>query len=164
MFFYRFLNMVIIAGIKFLPVSGDFSGGPVVKNPPCTVGDVGLIPGSIQFSRSVMSDSLQPHGLQHTRLPCPSQTHGACSNSCALSWMIPGWGTKSHMPWGSSSCALKLLTLSALESVTQARVPWQKFPCDLMQPNKYFLKKFLPLPLSLSFLGSFFWLIDCLAF
>ena len=34
MFFYRFLNIVIIAGTKFLPVSGDFSGGPVVKNPP----------------------------------------------------------------------------------------------------------------------------------
>ena len=94
MFFFRFLNIVIIAGIKFLPVSGDFSGGPVVKNPPCTAGDVSLIPGSIQSSCSVVSDSLQPHGLQHTRLSCPSPTHGACSNSCALSWMIPGGGTK----------------------------------------------------------------------
>ena len=40
---------------------------------------------SAQFSRSVMSDSLWPHGLQHTRLPCPSPTPGACSNSCSLS-------------------------------------------------------------------------------
>ena len=40
----------------------------------------------IQFSCSVMSDSLWPHGLQHTRLPCPSPTPGACSNSCPLSW------------------------------------------------------------------------------
>ena len=39
-----------------------------------------------QFSCSVMSDSLQPHGLQHTRLPCPSPTPGAYSNSCPLSW------------------------------------------------------------------------------
>ena len=39
----------------------------------------------VQFSRSVMSDSLQPHGLQHTRLPCPSPTPGAYSNSCPLS-------------------------------------------------------------------------------
>ena len=31
---------------------------------------------SIQFSHSVMSDSLQPHGLQHTRPPCPSPTPG----------------------------------------------------------------------------------------
>ena len=37
---------------------------------------------SVQFSRSVMSDSLWPHGLQHARLPCPSPTPGACSNSC----------------------------------------------------------------------------------
>ena len=34
------------------------------------------------FSCSVMSDSLQPHGLQHARAPCPSPTPGACSNSC----------------------------------------------------------------------------------
>ena len=41
---------------------------------------------SVQFSCSVMSDSLQPHGLQHTRLPCPSPTPGAFSNSCPSSW------------------------------------------------------------------------------
>jgi len=33
------------------------------------------------FSRSVVSDSLRPHGLQHARLPCPSPFPGACSNS-----------------------------------------------------------------------------------
>ena len=33
-----------------------------------------------------MSDSLWPHGLQHARLLCPSQTPGTCSNSCPLSW------------------------------------------------------------------------------
>ena len=38
-----------------------------------------------QFSRSVMSNSLWPHGLQHARLPCPSPTSGAYSNSCPLS-------------------------------------------------------------------------------
>ena len=43
-----------------------------------------------QFSRSVVSDSLWPHGLQHTRLPCPSSTPGACSNSCPLrQWCHP---------------------------------------------------------------------------
>ena len=36
---------------------------------------------SVQFSLSVMSNSLRPHGLQHARLPCPSQTTGACSNT-----------------------------------------------------------------------------------
>ena len=45
---------------------------------------------SIQFSRSVISDSLRPHGLQHTRLPCPSPTPGACSNSCPYrQWWHP---------------------------------------------------------------------------
>ena len=45
---------------------------------------------SVQFSHSVMSNSLQPHGLQHTRLPCPSPTPGACSNSCPSSqWCHP---------------------------------------------------------------------------
>ena len=38
------------------------------------------------FSCSVMSDSLRAHGLQHTTLPCPSPSPGACSNSCPLSW------------------------------------------------------------------------------
>ena len=40
----------------------------------------------VQFSHSVVSDSLWPHGLQHTRLLCPSPTPGAYSNSCPLSW------------------------------------------------------------------------------
>ena len=38
-----------------------------------------------QFSQSVMSDSLQPHGLQHARPPCLSPTPGVYSNSCPLS-------------------------------------------------------------------------------
>ena len=38
------------------------------------------------FSCSVMSSSLPLHGLQHTRLLCPSPTPRACSNSCPLSW------------------------------------------------------------------------------
>ena len=41
---------------------------------------------SVQFSHSVMSDSLWPHGLQHARLPCPSPPPRARSNSCPLSW------------------------------------------------------------------------------
>ena len=38
-----------------------------------------------QFSHSVMPNSLQPNGLQHVRLPCPSPTPRVCSNSCPLS-------------------------------------------------------------------------------
>ena len=45
---------------------------------------------SVRFSCSVMSDSLQPHGLQHARLPCPSPTPRVYSNSCPLSrWWHP---------------------------------------------------------------------------
>ena len=40
---------------------------------------------SVQFSCTVVSDSLQPHGLQHARLPCPSPAPGVYSNSCPLS-------------------------------------------------------------------------------
>ena len=41
---------------------------------------------SVQFSCSVVSNSLQPHKSQHTRPPCPSQTPGVYSNSCLSSW------------------------------------------------------------------------------
>ena len=40
----------------------------------------------VQFSGSVVSSSLWPHGLQHTRLPCLSPTPRACSNSSPSSW------------------------------------------------------------------------------
>ena len=55
------------------------------------------------FSHSVMSDCLQPHELQHTRLPCPSLSPWVCSNSCPLSqWWHPTISS-SVIP-SSSSC------------------------------------------------------------
>ena len=45
---------------------------------------------SVQFSRTVVSDSLQPHELRHARPPCPSPTPGTYPNSCPLSrWCHP---------------------------------------------------------------------------
>ena len=45
---------------------------------------------SVQFSHSVMSDSLWPHGLQHTRPPCPLISPGVCPSSCPLTqWCYP---------------------------------------------------------------------------
>ena len=41
-----------------------------------------ILPNSVLFSHSVLSDSFWPHGLQHPRPPCPSSTPGAYSNSC----------------------------------------------------------------------------------
>ena len=48
------------------------------------------LPTSVQFSRSVVYDSLWPHGVQHARPHCPSPTPGAYSNSCPSSrWCHP---------------------------------------------------------------------------
>ena len=59
------------------------------------------LPISAQFSHSVVSDSLQPHGLQHTRPPCPSPTPRACSNSCTLSWWCHPTISSSVIPFSS---------------------------------------------------------------
>ena len=40
----------------------------------------------VQFSRSIVSNFLPPHELQHTKPPCPSTTPGVYSNSCPLCW------------------------------------------------------------------------------
>ena len=49
-----------------------------------------LFVGSVQFSCTVVSDSLRPHELQHARPPCPSPTPGVHPNSCPLSrWCHP---------------------------------------------------------------------------
>ena len=56
---------------------------------------------SVQFSCSVVSDSLQPHGLLHTRPPCPSPTPGVYSNSCPLSWCCHPTISSSIFPFSS---------------------------------------------------------------
>ena len=56
---------------------------------------------SVQFSRSVMSNSLQPHRLQHTRPPCPSPTPGVYLNSCPLSQWCHPTITSSIVPFSS---------------------------------------------------------------
>ena len=53
------------------------------------------------FSCSVMSDSLQPHGLQHPRIPCPLLSPGVCSNSCLLSQSCHSTISSSVIPFSS---------------------------------------------------------------
>ena len=53
------------------------------------------------FSHSVMSNSLQPHGLQHSRLSCPSPSPKVCSNSCPLSWWCHPTDSSSAGPFSS---------------------------------------------------------------
>ena len=86
-----------LAGAVFIT---EPPGKPIVKTITSQKGDTTFLPfllnwwlhyrRTILFSRSVLSDSLWPHGLQHARLPCPSPTPGAYSNSCPLSrWCHP---------------------------------------------------------------------------
>ena len=54
---------------------------------------------TVQFSRYVVSNSLQPHGLQHIRPPCPSPTPGVHPNSCPLSWWCQPTISSSVVPF-----------------------------------------------------------------
>ena len=91
--------------------------------------------GVASFQHSVISDSLQHHGLQHTRLPCPLSTPRAYSNSCLLSqWChqpsypllfpsTPAFNLSQHQGLfqrvSSSPQAAKLLGISASATVLQ---------------------------------------------
>ena len=60
------------------------------------------------FRSSFMLDPLKSHELQHARLPCPSPSPGACSNSCLLSqWCHPTYISSSAIPF--SSCLQSFL-------------------------------------------------------
>ena len=61
----------------------------------------------VQFSRSVMSNSLQPHELQHVRPPCPSPTPRVHPNSCPSSWCCHPAISSSVVPF--SSCPQSFL-------------------------------------------------------
>ena len=79
----------------------------------------------LSFSGSVVSDSLQPHGLQHPRLLCPSLSPGVCSNSCSLSqWCSPTISSSSATPF--FSCPQ-----SFLHSVSKSR----SVVSDSLQPH-----------------------------
>ena len=75
---------------------------------------------SVQFSHSVMSNSLQPHGIQHTRPPCLSPTAGVYSNWCPLSpWCHPTISSSvipfSHLqsfPASGSSASASVLSMN----------------------------------------------------
>ena len=61
---------------------------------------------SVQFSRSIMSDSLRPHEFQHVRPPCPSSSPRVHSNSCPSSWWCHPAISSSVVPF--SSCPKSL--------------------------------------------------------
>ena len=80
---------------------------------------------SVQFSHSVTSDSLRPHGLQHTRLPCLSPTPGACSNSCPLSWWCNPTISFSVIPF--SSCLQSFPSIMIFSNESVLRIRWPKY-------------------------------------
>ena len=93
--------------------------------------------GFFQFIRSVVSDSLWTHGLQHARPPCPSPTPGACSNSCLLSrWCHPTV---------ASCCPLFLLpsifpSVRVFSNESVLRIRWPKhwsFSFSISPSNEY---------------------------
>ena len=65
-----------------------------------------IIISSVQFSHSVVSDSLRPHESQHSRHPCPSPTPEVHSDSCPLSWWCHPAISSSVIPF--SSCPQSL--------------------------------------------------------
>ena len=75
------------------------TGCVFVHLPSCSLGCLSC--DSVQFSCSVMSDSLRPHGLQHARPPCPSPTPGVYSNSCPLGWWCQPTISSSVIPFSS---------------------------------------------------------------
>ena len=78
-----------------------------------------------QFSRSVVSDYLRPHGLQHARPPCPSPTSGVHSNSCALSRGCPPTISRSVVPF--SSCPWSLPASGSFSSESVLHIRWPEY-------------------------------------
>ena len=70
--------------------------------------------------------SLQPHGLQHTRLPCPSPTPGAYSNSCPLSWWCHPRGKLGRLTKQDDFSEIRVKTVSISKTDDFNRT-WQPF-------------------------------------
>ena len=93
---------------------------------------------SVQFSCSVMSDSLRPHRLQHARLPCSSPTPGAYSNSCPLSWWCHPTISSSVVPF--SSCLQSFSGSGVFSNESTLRIRWPKywsFSFNISPSNEY---------------------------
>ena len=85
-----------------------------------------------------MSNSLWPHGLQHTRLPCPSPTPGAYSNSSPLSWWCHPTISSSGVPFSSLLQSFPSIRVFSNESAL--RIRWLKywsFSFSISPSNEY---------------------------
>ena len=99
---------------------------------------------SVQCSRSVMSNSLRPHELQHARPPCPSPTPGVYSNSCPSSqWCHPAISS-SVIPFSScpqslpASGSFPMSQLFSIESTLPMRWPkYWSFSVSISPSNEH---------------------------
>ena len=80
---------------------------------------------SVQFSCPVVSDSLWPHGLQYTRLPCPSPSPRAYSNSRPLSWWCHPTISSSVVPF--SSCLQPFPASESFSNESALHIRWPKY-------------------------------------
>ena len=92
---------------------------------------------TFQFSHSVVSNSLKPHGLQHTRLPCPSLTPRVYSSSCPSSQWCHPTISSSVVPF-SSHCIFPNIRVFSNESVFHIRWPkYWSFSFSISPTNEY---------------------------
>ena len=91
---------------------------------------------SVQFSHSVVSNSLRPHGLQHTRPPCPSPTLGAYSNSHPSSWWCHSTISFSVVPFSSCLLSQHRGLFEWVSSLDQVAKYWS-FSFSISPSNEY---------------------------
>ena len=90
------------------------------------------------ISHLVASDSLQPYGLQHSSLPCPSLSPGICSHSCALSWWCHPTLSSSVAPFSSLPSIFPSIGVFSSELVLHVRWPqYWKFIFNISPSNEY---------------------------
>ena len=86
------------------------------------------------FSCSVMSNSLRPHGLEYTRLPIPSPSPGACSNSCPSSLWCHPTILSSVVPF--SSCLQSFSCIRVFSSESALCIRWPKYWSFSIGPSR----------------------------
>ena len=121
-----------------LPDLGIELMSPALQADPLPSEPPGKPFNSVQYSHSVISDSLWPLGLQHNRLPCPSLTPRACSNSCPSSQWCHPTISSSVVPF--SSCLPFFPNIRVFSNESVLRIRWPKY-------------------WSVSFSHSFWWII-----
>ena len=124
----------------------------------CSLSILHFWDSSVQFSCSVMSDSFQPHGLQHARPPCPSPTPRDYKNSCpsgrwchsTISYSVGPSPPAFNFPRISSSCssvAHSCLTLCdpmncstpSLLSITNSRSSLKLMSTESVMPSSHLI-------------------------